>query len=564
MAEEKWVIGEIATGIEHGQTVYVRLWNGTKGGQYIQKKIIDGISPAVIVRITNIGTNIITASAEAGDNQSGLPNSPIYTFSIKEKNVSDSVYKIEQSNSSRTCNFANLKQNTEYTVKVTVRDNAGNIGEGTIDGKTENVIISQEGNINISEPIWDSNTHTASVTLSKGAEIDTNLKIQYQINDYRDDSWIEGITVAGIQHNQTVYARLIDTTGQANGYASWKIVDSIDPTAEISLDKAEITTDEIAIATVRLIDNQSGIDLSSCKWELSTESVLGTDDVSRYTNSFDVSKGENQEISISSTEAGTYYLHVLVQDNAGRKVEKTLTENVIIKASGMKMSEIAEPGDYVQYDSGSEYEGLWRVLYNHQNYGLQIISDDCVEQRTLGECDDSLGAAWAYNNSVGTLNSVCFNYFNEKYALQYRSVGSHVGFLGTYRKGDIYDDKNVCRYWTVYLPDTYYQDDIDAMTNATKYDNNGILTVESGDYWLASRGKATYSNEARVGLWCVKTTGSRSLVALSINSSGTTGLKRNIKQTYGLRPVIKLKADILTDDGDGSLEKPFKLVPIEN
>lgn len=293
-----------------------------------------------------------------------------------------------------------------------MRDNAGNIGEGTIDGKTENVIISQEGNINISEPIWDSNTHTASVTLSKGTEIDTNLKIQYQINDYRDDSWIEGITVAGIQHNQTVYARLIDTTGQANGYASWKIVDSIDPTAEISLDKTEITTDEIAIATVRLIDNQSGIDLSNCKWELSTESVLGTDDVSRYTNSFDVSKGENQEISIGSTESGTYYLHVLVQDNAGRKVEVIATQQIIIKMRPTSGEET--PGA----TSFSTAYGTIDIIWLDKNDNV-ISSPNAPELEAinnLGTKESMIPVTWTYDGTTekwiedATAKSDWYNY----------------------------------------------------------------------------------------------------------------------------------------------------------
>lgn len=372
-SEEKWVIGETATGIQHGQTIYARFWNGTKGGTYIEKKIIDGISPGVLVSITGTGTNTITAVVEAGDNQSGLPSSPTYTFSIKEKNNSDSTYRTEQSNSSTTCQFTNLKQNTEYTIKVTVQDKAGNKGEATVDGRTETVVAST-GNINASAPTWDANTHTASIILTKGTGIDASLKIQYQINGYEEGKWTEGTTVTGIQHNDVVYARLWDGTN-GGSEASVTIKDGIEPNiATITLGATSAKTGANVTAEVTHNDAQSGIKIESCKWVYNTTSTeIGTT-ASSYTGGIFESNG--QTINLSANSAGIYYLHVLSTDNGGNTKE-TISNGITIYSSDKTPPVLTDPiatVDGLTFKisiSGSDSQsGLKQITY--QTYDAKV------------------------------------------------------------------------------------------------------------------------------------------------------------------------------------------------
>ena len=69
------------------------------------------------------------------------------------------------------------------------------------------------------------------------------------------------------------------------------------------------------------------------------------------------------------------------------------------------LKRIAEPGDYVKYDTGIE-KGvvLFRVLYNDTTNGLQIISDKNVEEVTLGTDGEDLTAFQVsmndYNNAI--------------------------------------------------------------------------------------------------------------------------------------------------------------------
>ena len=99
---------------------------------------------------------------------------------------------------------------------------------------------------------------------------------------------------------------------------------------------------------------------------------------------------------------------------------------------GDSLAASAQPGDYVRYEvpektftmtteqtgytraqtyNTGDYTGLWQVLYNDEEHGLQIISSNDVINGTLW-----LNGKEGYNNIVQTLSSFCSNYVNPAYA----------------------------------------------------------------------------------------------------------------------------------------------------
>ena len=62
----------------------------------------------------------------AEDNETGISTSEAYTFSIKEAGTDDSTYVEKQNTTRKTCNFTGLDQEKEYTIKVEIKDIAGN------------------------------------------------------------------------------------------------------------------------------------------------------------------------------------------------------------------------------------------------------------------------------------------------------------------------------------------------------------------------------------------------------------------------------------------------------
>ena len=236
------------------------------------------------------------------------------------------------------------------------------------------------------------------------------------------------------------------------------------------------------------------------------------------------------------------------------------------------LKRIAEPGDYVKYDTGIEGIGdnqdgilTFRVLYNDETNGLQIISDKNVENVTLGTEGDDLSAWQAsmndYNNAIETLNQKAEYYAtNSPYALDGRCVGSvpTVGTDGIFTakntevKGtySIPDDWTLPSGWTSRdtgcqkWSDTNHETDYNTMEALE--DSGAIEILETGEYyWLASRRVVS----GTFYMWNVMTGGTLySRYLCYVNSEGN---QRGITGKLGLRPCISLKSDIKVIAGDG-------------
>ena len=172
---------------------------------------------------------------------------------------------------------------------------------------------------------------------------------------------------------------------------------------------------------------------------------------------------------------------------------------------GESLQANVQPGDYVRYvvpektftmtteQTGYEseqtyntgdYTGLWQVLYNDAEHGLQIISaNDVTNGKNL-----YLNGKVGYNNSVGTLNSFCSNYVNPTYATSGRCVGSNpIHPEGT---KELYIPK--FNYEKQYANDLIKDDtecdaDFNALKGATHQHTSGIWAIGVKEYWLASR-----------------------------------------------------------------------------
>ena len=91
-----------------------------------------------------------------------------------------------------------------------------------------------------------------------------------------------------------------------------------------------------------------------------------------------------------------------------------------------------KPGDYVIYDTGVAGVGevTCRVLYDaNSEYGLQIITDDCIKENGeyvgIGISGDSITGKTSYNNAIKMLNGKSEEFLNENIAIDARCVGSN-------------------------------------------------------------------------------------------------------------------------------------------
>ena len=362
------------TGLHHGDTVYGRLYDGVNQSDYASASVEDKIAPEVNVTAGGTTSNSVAVSVNATDGQSGMKDIVTYTYSIKVTGQADSTYTTPGNANGITANtytFTGLTQGTNYTVRVQVNgDKAGLIGTGTLTNETTVTVGGATaglvtGNITASTPIWSNGT--ASIKLSTS----TGYKIMYQKNT-TTGQWIEianGGTISGLNHNDTVYARLYDGNNYGN-YASVTILDNIAPTIS-NISTSNVTLNSITVQ-VNATDAQSGI--------------------ASYTYTIN---GGGQVTTTSATQpfnglnAGTSYtIQVTVTDRAGHAVQESIqvtTKYITVADSKGKVTKFTNttpikddldnivyiPGGFhIAGDSATKVEG---GIVIQDDYGNQFV-----------------------------------------------------------------------------------------------------------------------------------------------------------------------------------------------
>lgn len=226
--------------------------------------------------------------------------------------------------SSTSCELTGLTHNVTYTVKVEATNDYGTTSmEKTI---TLGKVSSAESAIEAGELTWSNGK--ASVKITKTTTDD--LTIKYKIGTGSYITIESGETISNLSVGDVVTVVLTDGIN----YGNTKTINVLDVDlpndADIDLSATTADVGEGITADVILTDNQSGVDISNCKWIYTTTAdELGTDGAN-YTGTF---TSTDNLLVLTANEAGTYYLHVLTVDKSGNAVETissavTVGENV--------------------------------------------------------------------------------------------------------------------------------------------------------------------------------------------------------------------------------------------
>ena len=402
------------------------------------------VNPTVKVTLGTITTSSISVTVTISNLQSEMPVNPVYNYYIKKS--TDANYSgVSYTGTETSYTFVRLIQNTSYDVKVTTQDNTGKTLEGTltrittrtVEGATEGL---KTGNITAGTVTWNENTHKASVILS--TTIDKT--IQYKIGasgtwtptSGSEETARQNVTVSNLNHNDIVYARLIDTAGNYGSEAFITILDGTAPLeADISLSATSINTGASLTATVTHTDNQSGVNTTSSKYIWNTTSgKLGT--TATAWNTATAFKNNPETITLSTTKGGTYFLHVLTVDNGGNKSE-AVSEAVTIATpivTGEYIANATEKSEYygktVDYKVGDSTlqsaldanEIGWKIFYAGSDFSadgknhIYLIADNYIPydnipktkgNHSLTKGDHERVAYWnadALNDYTGSAN----------------------------------------------------------------------------------------------------------------------------------------------------------------
>ena len=116
--------------LEHGNTVYARLTDGTNVGNYAAITILDGIAPTVSVAVDEVTDTTIKVTVTANDKESGLASSNAYRYYLNDEDTPRATID------SNTYTYTGLTGSTDYTIKVEVVDKGNNPGTGTASART--------------------------------------------------------------------------------------------------------------------------------------------------------------------------------------------------------------------------------------------------------------------------------------------------------------------------------------------------------------------------------------------------------------------------------------------
>ena len=334
--------GETIDDLQSGDKIYIHITDGDRNSEDKVIEIKDETNPTVTVTPGTATETSIPVTVNATDSESGIPSPATYKYYIKKS--TDETYPTEPNATepNSTYTFTELDDNTKYDIKVEVADRAENTGTGEATEIQTLITIpdaNADGAIKVSDPQW--NNGTASITITKGENVDESLYIEYKKEGDSDYTRLEGDTITGLTNGEKIYIHLTDGT-RDGADKEITINDTVAPTAQINLSATSTDTNGSITATVTQTDAETGINITQTKYVYNTTATeIGTDDAS-YTGG--IFSKTPQEIILNTTTAGTYYLHVLSVDNAGNKKE-TISGAVTVEEPKEPAGSEGLPGD---------------------------------------------------------------------------------------------------------------------------------------------------------------------------------------------------------------------------
>ena len=211
------------------------------------------------------------------------------------------------------------------TVDTNSVEETNTVDTNTIEPEPEPI---PEGTITIGEAQWqEDGTAKVSVTSSESKYI-----IQYQINGTEEKGWktVQDGIVAGVNHGDTVYARLTDGE-QYSEVQNKKIEDTTAPVVTVTA-QGSPTTNSITV-TAQAVDNETGM-VTSPKYTYYIKKSTETE--SSYKTPSGAENITNAQYTFTGLTQGTNYdIKVEVNgDKAGNKGTGTLTNQTTATVPG--------------------------------------------------------------------------------------------------------------------------------------------------------------------------------------------------------------------------------------
>ena len=268
--------------------------------------LIDIVAPNAFVPEVTSTKDTITVSGSAVDTNSGIKE---YWFELNNNGW--------VKNSDATKNeyvFTNLQNETQYTVRMKVVDNAGNTKiTKRVDISTLNI---ENANISIFTTPTEWTNQNVLVAINYNSNVAKEIK---QVSIDNGKTWLEYTNPLTLEKNTTIRARVTNSSGKVLEEVS-KEITNIDKLAPNNFE-ITITTTSNTITVNAATTDQAKTDENGCSGIKEYEYIL-SDGMSNKTKT----TTENSYTFMDLTTNKQYTVQVIARDNAGNATEGTYIE----------------------------------------------------------------------------------------------------------------------------------------------------------------------------------------------------------------------------------------------
>lgn len=315
-------------------------------------------------------------------------------------------------------NMDSLKENLEKNLGVDTSNIGDSLPTGTVEldgykfyiNQNEEVVhgigIVSEGDLTL---ISTPNTWTNQNVETSIVNNNENYQVVYSKN-MKD--WTNYTVPIISEENETLYIKLTD--GINDSEIIEKVITNIDKNspqeAEIILSgEGTVTTSPAIKATVKHIDEESGVNMQNSKWVLTTQSTnIGLDPNSYTGGTF---SSNDQEISANLSEQGNYYFHILTIDEAGNSKETVSPAiSMIVNRHNHTGNSTSGGGCYVSVPHTVTKQCNEKVSMTRE--GNQWDTGSCMAGGVAGYCSKGHKVTgqvtWGYGTSwTGSVQGTC-------------------------------------------------------------------------------------------------------------------------------------------------------------
>ena len=360
---------------------------------------------------------------------------------------------------------------------------------------------------------------------------------------------------------------------QGNSGREYKITNGGNVNALDTMDKAiinPISVEERSKVPIVISNGDNIEEIKSCTIADTSIATAAKDTDGIWKITGGIITGDEQELTTTMT----------IEGKSGKKIENISV--ALLKVTTAKdvipVPTSSATSAYVKYAMNGQTANnaeMCRVLYNDDEHGLQIITENSVQDVTLGRNDPKITdetngtlakAQKSYNRAIVSLNEYAVDYKNtdKNIALDARCVGSipiitlntttnQYEFLNKNNE-ELLTNPNNYSLVNTYVEQRYKGEDNNYEADRQQLQTIGILNSNE-TYWLASR-SVKLEDSAWSKDFAVRSNVTGAALWLVISSNGARLASGN---PYGFRPVFLINPTAKIKSGAGTSGDPYIL-----